>query len=54
METNENQAIFRLGQMDFRASAVDMLWDMADGAADQIRAGLILAADLVESMEVPV
>lgn len=53
-DSAENQAVFRLGQMDFRASAVDMLRDMADGATDPVSAGLILAADLVETMEVPV
>jgi len=48
----EKQAIFRLGQMDMRVSTADMLRAMADGAAVGIRPGLILAADLVESMEV--
>lgn len=47
------QAVFRLGQMDMQASVCDMLRDLAQGAADPVSAGLILAADLVESMEVP-
>lgn len=46
------QAIFRLGQMDMQASICDMLRAMANGAAEGIRPGLTLAADLVESMEV--
>lgn len=48
----EEQAIFRLGQMDMQASVCDMLRAMANGAAEGIRPGLTLAADLVESMEV--
>lgn len=47
------KAIFHLGQMDMQASVCDMLRTMANGAADGIRPGLALAADLVESMEVP-
>lgn len=48
----ERQAVFCLGQMDMQASVCDMLRAMANGAAEGIRSGLILAADLVESMEV--
>lgn len=48
----EKQAVFRLGQMDMQASVCDMLRAMANGAAEGIRPGLTLAADLVESMEV--
>ena len=48
----EKQAIFRLGQMDMQVSVCDMLRQLADGAADPVSAGLILAVDLVESMEV--
>lgn len=47
------QSVFRLGQMDMKASVCDMLRNLADGATDPVSAGLILAADLVESMEVP-
>lgn len=49
----DKQGVFRLGQMDMKASVCDMLRAMVNGAADGIRPGLILAADLVESMEVP-
>lgn len=48
----EEQAIFRLGQMDMKFSVCDMLRAMVNGAAEGIRPGLTLAADLVESMEV--
>ena len=44
---------FRLGQMDMKASVCDMLRELANGAADPVSAGLVLAADLVETMEVP-
>lgn len=47
------QAVFRLGQMDMKASVCDMLRDAANNAVDESRTGLIVAADLVESMEVP-
>lgn len=47
------QAIFRLGQMDMQLSVCDMLRAMASGAAEGVRPGLILAANLVETMEVP-
>ena len=43
-DSREREATFRLGQMDMQA--------MANGAAEGIRPGLTLAADLVESMEV--
>lgn len=49
---DEKRGIFRLGQMDMRAAACDMLREMATSAAPQIRTGLTLAADLVESLEV--
>lgn len=54
LASNETQAVFRLGQKDMQASICDMLRDMANGAAAPVRTGLTLAADLVESMEVPV
>lgn len=50
--SSQREADFRLGQMDMQASVCDMLRAMANGAAEGIRPGLILAADLVESMEV--
>lgn len=51
-DSREKEAIFRLGQKDMQASVCDMLRAMANGAAEGIRPGLILAVDLVESMEV--
>lgn len=50
----EQQAIFRLGQMDMQASVCDMLRAMAEKTDGKTRCSLILAADLVESMEVPI
>ena len=50
--SGQRKADFRLGQMDMQASVCDMLRQLADGATDPVSAGLILAADLVESMEV--
>lgn len=49
------KADFRLGQMDMKASVCDMLRNLANSVQSGgiARAGLILAADLVESMEVP-
>lgn len=51
--SSQRKADFRLGQLDMQASVCDMLRELADGAADPVSAGLILAADLVETMEVP-
>lgn len=51
-DSREREATFRLGQMDMQFSVCDMLRAMANGAAEGIRPGLTLAADLVESMEV--
>lgn len=53
LSANIRCADFRLGQLDMRASVCDMLRTLADGASDPVSAGLILAADLVENMEVP-
>ena len=50
--SGQRKADFRLGQMDMQVSVCDMLRAMANGAAEGIRPGLTLAADLVESMEV--
>lgn len=52
-KTTEKQSIFRLGQMDMKASVSDMLRDAAANAMDETRWGLIRAADLVKEMEVP-
>lgn len=49
----DKQGIFRRGQLDMKFSICDMLRDLAKGATDPVSAGMILAADLVESMEVP-
>lgn len=49
----EQQALFRLGQLDMQASVCDMLRAMAEKTDGKTRCSLILAADLVESMEVP-
>lgn len=49
----QRKAGFRLGQMDMKASICDMLRDAASNAVDESRAGLIVAANLVETMEVP-
>lgn len=49
----QRKADFRLGQMDMKASICDMLRDLANGSTDPVSAGLVLAADLVETMEVP-
>ena len=52
LTSQEKQAVFRLGQKDMQASVCDMPRQLADGATDPVSAGLILAADLVEGMEV--
>lgn len=52
--TAEHKAIFRLGQLDMQASACDMLRDMSGRVDGKTRCLLILAADLVGTMEVPV
>lgn len=50
---SEKKAIFRLGQLDMKAAAADMLRDAARNATDETRWGLIRAAELVGEMEVP-
>ena len=47
------KADFRLGQMDMKESIVHMLLDAELNAPDELRAGLLCAADKVLSMEVP-
>ena len=51
--SEQNKATFRLGQMDMKQSIVDMLRDVSDVRASNLRPGLSLAASMVESMEVP-
>lgn len=53
LPTAYRKAGFRLGQMDMKISIRDMLLDAANNAVDESRTGLIVAADLVETMEVP-
>lgn len=52
--TRDRKATFRLGQMDMQASVCDMLRAMAKKTDGKTCCMLRLAADLVESMEVPV
>lgn len=47
------KADFRLGQLDMKESIVNMLRDAGDVRSLELRAGLTMAAALVESMEVP-
>lgn len=49
----EKKAVFRLGQLDMKFSILDILRAAANNAADESRTGLIVAANMVESMEVP-
>lgn len=46
-------ATFRLGQMDVLASIRDMLMDAANETADESRYGLIVASNMIATMEVP-
>lgn len=48
----ERQAIFRLGQMDMKASIAAALRKAADGTHGNICATLLAAAQLAEEMEV--
>ena len=49
----ERKAVFRLGQMDMKASVCDMLRVVAKKNEGKTGCLLTLAADMVESMEVP-
>ena len=50
----KNPATFRLGQMDMRESAADMLEDLSKEIADSIvSAAFLQAAALVRDMEIP-
>lgn len=48
----ERQAIFRLGQMDMKQSAVQMLREMADATVYSSRTVLLIASDLVSGLHV--
>lgn len=48
----ERQAVFRLGQMDMKASIAAALRKAAEGTRDQVCATLLAAAQLAEEMEV--
>lgn len=48
----EQQAIFRLGQMDMQQSAVQMLRDLADSTTGMARTNLRAAAECVEKLHV--
>lgn len=50
--TAQNQAIFRLGQMDMKESIVAMLQDAAEFTSGITRAALLASADLIKGMEV--
>lgn len=47
----EQQAAFRLGQMDMRESIADMLTDLADGTQGLVCATLIDAAERVRNLQ---
>lgn len=50
--SGENQACFRLGQMDMRQSVVELLRKAAEGTHGTVCATLLAAAQLVEEMDV--
>ena len=51
IKTAERQAIYRLGQMDMREAAAQMLEDLADGTQGIICATLIDAAQRVRDLK---
>lgn len=51
--TAQNQAIFRLGQMDMKESIVAMLQEPAEFTSGITRAALLAAVDLIKDLEVP-
>lgn len=51
LNSAEKQAIYRLGQMDMKASIADMLTDLADGTQGDM-ANLPDAAQRVRNLEV--
>ena len=52
INTKEMQAIFRLGQMDMREAAAQMIEDLADGTQGIVCSTLIDAAQRVRKLEV--
>ena len=50
METNEKQAVYRLGQLDMREAAVQMLLDLAGGTQGDVCTTLIDAAQRVHDL----
>lgn len=51
--TAQNQAIFRLGQMDMKESIIAMLRKPAEFTSGITRAALLAAVDLIKDLEVP-
>lgn len=51
--TAQNQAIFRLGQMDMKESVIAMLQKPAEFTSGVTRAALLSAVDLIKDLEVP-
>jgi hypothetical protein len=51
--TAQNQAIFRLGQMDMKESIVAILQGAAEFTSGIARAALSAMADLIKNQEVP-
>ena len=51
--TAQNQAIFRLGQMDMKESIIAMLQKPADFTTGITRGTLLAAVDLIKNLEVP-
>lgn len=47
----EQQAVFRLGQMDMREAAAQMLLDLADGTQGLVCATLVDAAERVRNLQ---
>ena len=52
MNSNERQAVYRLGQMDMREAAAQMLLDLADGTQGVVCATLLDAAERVRCLAV--
>ena len=51
--TAQNQAIFRLGQMDMKESIIAMLQKPADFTTGITRGALLAAVGLIKNLEVP-
>lgn len=52
MNSNEKQAVYRLGQMDMKEAAAQMLLDLADGTQGDVCTTLIDAAQRVRGLAV--